>query len=219
MTFLKRVSAGAIAVFVVFFLIFFSWLAVAAPPAPDVVGSPAIAADAFTVTPVPVPPPAPLRLAAPESAGTNWEPVADQIVSAVALGIVAWLVRLLSPAILRVGDWLGQRAAAEELIKDDKMNALSKALSIQALDFALGRLGYTREDLRDVRIRNAALSMAADFAHDQWPEIWKWVDKDKNGQIDWFESHNATQLPPVDHTLSKPSQAPAPATDPVAAAA
>lgn len=211
MTLPKRLTASAIAVFAGFAFFFYSWLAVAAPPGvPPVelamMQAPASQAD-FAVTPV-QPPSSPVVVPAPASR-TDWEPYADQVFYALLLGLVGWIVKLVAPTVIKIGDWVGQRAAAEELIKDEKMNALSKALAVQALDFALGRLGYTRADLRDVRIRNSAGQLAAEFIHAQWPQVWAWVDQNKNGQIDWLESHNAPQLPPVDHALAAKQAAPA----------
>ncbi len=142
-----------------------------------------------------------LTVAAPTSS-TDWAPIADQIFNALALAVVAWIVKLISPVALKAGDWLGQRAAVEEVLTDNRMMETSERLGRIGLDLALGRLGYTREDLKDVRIRNAAFSFAATFVHEQWPEVWSWVDKNHNGQIDWLEALVAKDLPPVDHNIA-----------------
>lgn len=216
MTTIKRWSLAAFAAFTIFLFSFYSWLAVAAPPAqlPPVevsAAQPAIGEADFAVTPVPPPAPVHAGLTAPDT-GSDWEPVADQVFNALALALIGWLVRLLSPTILRIGDWIGHRAAAEDLLRDEKMIQLSKIVAMQGLDLALGRMGYTRADLKDVRIRNSVLNFTATFIREQWPEIWKWVDKDQNGQIDWFESQTAGALPAVDHTALRQA-----ATSPAAA--
>ncbi len=131
------------------------------------------------------------------STGNDWTGIADQVFNALALTLVGWLLRIVSPAALRFGDWVGQRAAVEDLVRDEKMAALAKFVGDQALSLALGRLGYTREDLKDLRIRNAVFDYAANFVREQWPEIWTWVDQNKNGQIDYFEATTAHTLPPV----------------------
>lgn len=209
MSFPKSLTAAASVAFVGFALFFYSWLAVAAPPPVEVTSMPAPAVETDFAPAVPAPlVTQPVVVPAPASR-SDWEPYADQVFYALVLGLVGWVVKLVAPTVIKIGDWVGQRAAAEELIKDEKMNALSKALAVQALDFALGRLGYTRADLRDVRIRNSAGQIAAEFIHAQWPQVWAWVDQNKNGQIDWLESHNATQLPPVDHALTMKQSAPA----------
>lgn len=139
----------------------------------------------------------------------DWTNIASTLLNAAALGLVAWVVKLVGPAVLHAGAWVGQRAAAEDLLRDDKMMAISKRLGALGLDLALGRLGYTREDLKDLRIRNAAFDFVATFVHEQWPEVWLWVDKNKNGQIDWFESSQSAEIPPVDHSITAraPAQA------------
>lgn len=207
----NRLTAAAVAAFAAFAMFFYSWLAVAAPPPVEVASMPAPAVEAdfapsAAAAALVQPPPAAVPVPASR---TDWEPYADQVFYALVLGLVGWIVKLVAPTVVKIGDWVGQRAAAEELIKDEKMNALSRALAVQALDFALGRLGYTRADLRDVRIRNSAGQIAADFIHAQWPQVWAWVDQNKNGQIDWLESHNATALPPVDHGLLAKQTSPA----------
>jgi len=129
---------------------------------------------------------------------SDWTPIADQLFNALALALVGWLLRIVSPIALRFGDWIGHRAEIEDLVRDDRQAALAKIVGEQALNLALGRLGCAREDLKDVRIRNAVFDFAARFVHDQWPEIWKWVDQNHNGQIDYFEAVTAERLPPVD---------------------
>lgn len=208
MSYPKRLAAAAVVVFAAFFLSFYAWLAAASVPPVEVamLMQQPVAESDFAIAPAPLAQPPAAAVPSPSSR-TDWEPYADQVFYALVLGLIGWIVKLVAPTVIKIGDWVGQRAAAEELIKDEKMNALSKALAVQALDFALGRLGYTREDLRDIRIRNSAGQIAAEFIHTQWPPIWAWVDQNKNGQIDWLESHNATQLPPVDHALSRPASA------------
>jgi hypothetical protein len=136
------------------------------------------------------------------TAPNDWTAIADQIFNALALALVALVVKIVSPVALKAGDWLGQRSAVEEILADNRMMETSEKLGRVGLDLALGRLGYTREDLKDVRIRNAAFSFAATFVKDQWPEVWTWVDKNHNGQIDWLESLTARDLPPVDHNIA-----------------
>ena len=203
---MKRAFAVLAGTFAAFFVLFWlSFVAFADPPAPREMAflqdQPAIAEGDFASQPAA----APRVLAAvptstsPAGGGTDWTFVADQLFNAIALALVGWIIRLIGPAALRVGDWIGQRAAAEDLLRDEKMTALSRLLAEQGLNFALGRLGYTRDDLKDVRIRNAAFDVAQRFVREQWPEIWKWIDQDKNGQIDWLESTVSGALPPVDH--------------------
>jgi hypothetical protein len=203
----------------VFLLVFagawYSHLAVAAPVKPQIAPPDMVLAAADLPGPVGEADflrqtaPTPQRLVTVTSPGTDWEPVADKVFDAIFLTVFIWLVR---PLVLRGSEWLGQRAAAEEITTDEKMSAVSKALSSQALDWALGQLGYSRNDLRDVRIRNAALSMGVEFIRKQWPQVWEWVDQNKNGQIDWLESHVAGTIPVVDHSLTARAQASAPAT-------
>ncbi len=195
---MKRLAAFYAAMFAAFFIFFATQLAAQdRPPVETAIEAPALTEAEFKA------PPAPVRAAVvpvPDAGGgSDWTSIADQVFNAAALGLIGWIIRLIGPALLRASDWIGQRAAAEDLLRDEKMAGLSKMVGAFALDLALGRLGYTRADLKDVRIRNAALSMAAEFVREQWPEIWKWVDKDKNGQIDWFEATAANDLPPVDH--------------------
>lgn len=207
MMFLKRAAAGAAVLLVLFVSVFYHWLAVAAappnlPPVEVAQLQAPLSQDAWAVPPAPA-----QRLVAVEVPGTNWEPAADTLFNALLLAVFVWLIR---PVVLKAGTWLGQRAAADELVTDEKMSGLSKVLASQALDYALGKLGYTRADLRDVRVRNSAFSMAADFVHSQWPQLWEWIDQNKNGQIDWLESQTAAEIPPVDHALNARPPAPQP---------
>ncbi len=200
---LQRLGAIYLALFAAFSLMWYATLTSAAPPAApalEVEDAPPVS-EAELVTPVAREPLRAVVLPAQPPASPDWTPIAEQIFNALALALVAWVVRLVGPALLRAGDWIGQRAAAEDLLRDEKMAGLSRMIAVQALDWSLGRLGYTRADLKDVRIRHTVFEFAAGFVHEQWPEIWKWVDQNKNGQIDWFESATAAGLPPVEHAL------------------
>lgn len=139
-----------------------------------------------------------MRAAVVPVSNTDWTPMVDQVFTAVGLGLVGWLVRIITPMALRFGDWIGQRAAIEDLLRDERMSALAKMVGEQALNLALGRLGYTRDDLKDLRVRNSVFDYAAKYAHEQWPEVWKWIDQNHNGQIDYFEAVTAHALPPID---------------------
>ena len=194
---LKRFTATMLAAFVAVLFVFYATLTSAAPApgeAPFSIDQPALTEAEFVALPRPARTP---QGAAPASS-SDWKPIADQVFNALAFALVGWLLRIVSPIALRFGDWIGHRAEIEDLLRDDRRAALAKIVGEQALNLALGRLGYTREDLKDVRIRNAVFDFAARFVHDQWPEIWKWVDQNHNGQIDYFEAVTAERLPPVD---------------------
>jgi hypothetical protein len=107
--------------------------------------------------------------------------------------------------VLKAADLIGQRAAAQDLLRDEKMTAVSQTVGKLALDWSLGKLGYARDDLRDVKVRHAVFSFAAQFAREQWPEVVKWIDQNNNGQIDWLEATQAGGLPPVEHVAKAPA--------------
>lgn len=162
----------------------------------------------FTAPPVAAPAHRPVRAALVPVSNSDWTPMVDQVFTAIGLGLVGWIVRIITPMALRFGDWIGQRAAIEDLLRDERMSALAKMVGDQALNLALGRLGYTRDDLKDLRVRNSVFDYAAKYAHEQWPEVWKWVDQNHNGQIDFFEAVTAHSLPPIELKVSMATDLP-----------
>lgn len=146
------------------------------------------------------------ELGAPGS-GADWQSAASTLFQALGLALVAWVVKLLSPAALKVGDWLGHRSSVEDLLRDARMMAYGRDLGQAALTYALNRLGYKAEDLKDVRIRNGVLDMANRWGAAQFPEYWRWIDQNQNGQIDFLEGLIGDRLPVVDHAVTQPAAA------------
>lgn len=129
----------------------------------------------------------------------------NQLLTAIALAIGGYIVVIVKPLLDKLGGWLGNTSKIHDITADLQMDKLAGVVAQQALDWSIGQIpGLKFEDLKDVRIRSSVLHAAATFVRDQWPEIWAWVDKDKNGQVDYLESR--LSLPPV--VMPTPTPAP-----------
>jgi len=156
--------------------------------------------------------PAPAMPTAIVVPGMDLSGPANTIINSVALGLAGILTAVLA--------WIGQgvvgllgakksseqskaraddiRAKIDDVSHDLKMNELSNQVAQEVVDYAINISGIKIEDLKDIKIRNPTLRLAAKFGAVQWVDLWKWVDQDENGQMDWLESKLKKVLPPVD---------------------
>lgn len=94
------------------------------------------------------------------------------------------------------------RAKIDDVSHDLKMNELADQVAAELVGAAANMSGLKLEDLKNVKIRNPTLRLAAKLGAAQWADMWKWVDQDENGQIDWLESKLAKFLPPAEHDVA-----------------
>lgn len=135
--------------------------------------------------------PDPVPAAAP--AGADVTPFVTLIRDTLAAALLAVLTAAAGWLTTQVSKWTAGRINLEDLTRDLQMEQYSKAAIDKAFAYALTRVGVTVEQLGDVQLRSQILQYAVGFLSSQYPEVIKWIDKDKNGVIDWVE----TFLPPA----------------------
>src|SRR5262245_50741356 len=89
------------------------------------------------------------------------------------------------------------RARIDDTTHDLKMNQLASEVARELVGAAMNMSGVKLEDMKDLKIRNPTLRVAAKLGEAQWADLWRWVDQDGNGQIDWLESKLHEFLPPA----------------------
>lgn len=139
---------------------------------------------------------------------------------ATALAMIAMAWRTLSPIILAVAGFFGQREQAMALQKETNQVALAKLIAKLSLDYVLQKTGVDKTRLQDEDIRYSILRDANDFARDQWPQDWgAWIlsgmtlpekipthISEERAQLAFMEAAAAEHLPPVDRA-KKPAPA------------
>lgn len=131
--------------------------------------------------------------ATPAPAGADVTPFVTLIRDTLAAALLAVLTAAAGWLTTQVSKWTAGRINLEDLTRDLQMEQYSKAAIDKAFAYALTRVGVTVEQLGDVQLRSQILQYAVGFLSSQYPEVIKWIDKDKNGVIDWVE----TFLPPA----------------------
>lgn len=135
--------------------------------------------------------PDPVPAAAP--AGADVTPFVTLIRDTLAAALLAVLTAAAGWLTAQVSKWTAGRINLEDLTRDLQMEQYSKAAIDKAFAYAMTRVGITPEQLGDVQLKSQILQYAVGFLSSQYPEVVRWIDKDKNGVIDFVE----TFLPPT----------------------
>lgn len=130
--------------------------------------------------------PDPVPAAAP--AGADVTPFVTLIRDTLAAALLAVFTAAAGWLTAQVSKWTAGRINLEDLTRDLQMEQYSKAAIDKAFAYALTRVGITPEQLGDVQLRSQILQYAVGFLSSQYPEVIKWIDKDKNGVIDFVET-------------------------------
>lgn len=135
--------------------------------------------------------PDPVPAAAP--AGADVTPFVTLIRDTLAAALLAVLTAAAGWLTAQVSKWTAGRVRLEDLTRDLQMETYARSAVDKAFAYAMARVGISWESLADVQARGQVLQYAVGFLSSQYPEVIKWIDKDKNGVIDFVE----TFLPPT----------------------
>lgn len=102
--------------------------------------------------------------------------------AAVVIAVLTWLAQ-------KVGGWLGTKSALDDVIRDKHMTEYARSAITTAIDYALKKAGATPEQLKDKHFKSAVLESASKFITMQFPEVWKWLDQNNDGVIDYIAAH------------------------------
>lgn len=126
--------------------------------------------------------------ATPAPAGADVTPFVTLIRDTLAAALLAVLTAAAGWLTAQVSKWTAGRINLQDVTRDLQMEQYSKAAIDKAFSYAFKRVGITPEQLGDVQFRSQILQYAAGFLSSQYPEVIKWIDKDKNGVIDFVET-------------------------------
>lgn len=132
--------------------------------------------------------------ATPAPAGADVTPFVTLIRDTLAAALLAVLTAAAGWLTAQVSKWTAGRINLEDLTRDLQMEQYSKAAIDKAFAYSLTRVGITPEQLGDVQLRSQILQYAVGFLSSQYPEVIKWIDKDKNGVIDFVETFLPKEL-------------------------
>lgn len=136
---------------------------------------------------------APDPVPAAATAGADVTPFVTLIRETLVAVLLAVLTAAAGWLTAQVSKWTAGRINLEDLTRDLQMEQYSKAAIDKSFAYAMTRIGITPEQLGDVQLKSQILQYAVGFLSSQYPEVIKWIDKDKNGVIDFVE----TFLPPA----------------------
>jgi len=124
----------------------------------------------------------------PAPAGADVTPFVTLIRDTLAAALLAVLTAAAGWLTAQVSKWTAGRINLEDLTRDLQMEQYSKAAIDKAFAYAMTRVGITPEQLGDVQLKSQILQYAVGFLSSQYPEVVRWIDKDKNGVIDFVET-------------------------------
>lgn len=143
-----------------------------------------------------------------DAPGIDFTPIVNTIIN--------WIVTTVALVIASVLTWVGAKIgfkldgfltkkteqAANDAATADAQHDITKDTLIEKVirdgfDYLMKKSGWTVDDLKDVRIKNALMRELIVWVTAQWPELVEWIDQDKDGEIDFLEQKlmNAGALP------------------------
>lgn len=139
-------------------------------------------------------------LVVPSADGSGWDlrPFFDNLVQFVASVLILVLTWVVTQVTGPLNKWLGTKFEADEIVKDLKMRENAQYAINEAMNWVKQQTGVTDDKLKDIEIRNPALSLAAGFLLKQYPEVWTWIATSEKGVTQYIEAHlaPASALPP-----------------------
>lgn len=132
--------------------------------------------------------------------GEDFSAAAGTIHEAIIGTATAVVLSLLTLLSSKLATLIGFNIQLKDVARDIDMEKYTRIVIDKAWVFGVNQIGG---DVSNVDLKVGALRWAAHFINSQFPEVWSWIDRDRDGVIDYIQGHlpgvvvpAATHVPP-----------------------